>query len=197
MISREDLKFDSLPQEVKDIFNKNFYSLPKVRYYKEALQIAQKNRQYTEILKINQEIDAMRKQAVDVLLNRQYVEMTKLTGDKIGLDADGKDKLNEIQITLYMICDMMDWAIRDMNSLLKTADPDFNFTMFDDMNALGKLVQKRIEFLETQLQIVEDGKMYDKSDNMYEMLLSKAKRVYKDYKTKKIKEILDKGKTKI
>jgi len=57
--------------------------------------------------------------------------------------------------------------------------------------------KERLKYLEKNTTLLKDGKFYNRSDNMYEMLINKAKKFYKEFKEQKVKEVKETGKTEI
>lgn len=87
-----------------------------------------------------------------------------------------------------MLCDVMDSIIIDINSLLKRKNENVSFRMFDDIGELGKRVKERINYVEREMDLIEDGELYDNSDNLYEMLMNKSRKTYNIYKERKAKK---------
>lgn len=180
--------FDKLPEFVRNDFNKEFMNHPTYRKIQQAISAANKMRQYVSVLQLNQKLDKIREEAIRNLLESENGEVEMLKSTDLGLNQEEIDKVNELQIALYMLCDVMDSIILDMNSLFKKKDKDVSFEMFDDIKELGKRVKERINYVERELDLIEEGELYDNSDNLYQMLLNKSKKSYKIYKDRKLKK---------
>lgn len=180
--------FDKLPEFVRNDFNKEFMNHPTYRKIQQAISAANKMRQYVSVLQLNQKLDKIREEAMRNLLESENGEVEMLKSTDLGLNQEEIDKVNELQIALYMLCDVMDSIILDMNSLFKKKDKDVSFEMFDDIKELGKRVKERINYVERELDLIEEGELYDNSDNLYQMLLNKSKKSYKIYKDRKLKK---------
>ena len=180
--------FDILPDFVRDEFNKEFEKHPTCQKIQEAISVANRTRQYVSELKLRQKLDEIKEEAIRNLLESETKEVRLLKSTDLGLTDKEVDEVNELQIALYMLCDVMDSIIIDMNSLLKKKDKDVSFEMFDDIKKLGKRVKERINYVERELDLIEDGELYDNSDNLYQMLLNKSKKTYRTYKDRKLKK---------
>ena len=180
--------FDKLPEFVRNDFNREFEKQPTIQKIQEAISVANRTHQYVLALKLNQKLDKIKEDIIRDLLESENSEVKILKSTDLGLTQKEIDEVNELQIALYMLCDVMDSIILDMNSLLKKKDKDVSFEMFDDIKELGKRVKERINYVEREMDLIEDGELYDNSDNLYQMLLTKSRKTYNIYKERKLKK---------
>lgn len=180
--------FDKLPEFVRNDFNREFEKQPTIQKIQEEISVANRTHQYVLALKLNQKLDKIKEDIIRDLLESENSEVKILKSTDLGLTQKEIDEVNELQIALYMLCDVMDSIILDMNSLLKKKDKDVSFEMFDDIKELGKRVKERINYVEREMDLIEDGELYDNSDNLYQMLLTKSRKTYNIYKERKLKK---------
>ena len=181
-------KFDRLPRFVRDEFNREFENHLECQKIQEAIEVANRANQYVTVLQLRQKLDKIKEGTIRDLLESENSEVKILKSTDLGLTQKEIDEVNELQIALYMLCDVMDSIILDMNSLLKKKDKDVSFEMFDDIKELGKRVKERINYVEREMDLIEDGELYDNSDNLYQMLLTKSRKTYNIYKERKLKK---------
>lgn len=181
-------EFDKLPEFVRDEFNREFEKNALCQKIQKAIEVATRERQYVTVLQLRQKLDKIRENTIRELLESENSEVRVLKSTELGLTRQEIDEVNEFQIALYMLCDVMDSIIIDINSLLKRKNENVSFRMFDDIGELGKRVKERINYVEREMDLIEDGELYDNSDNLYEMLMNKSRKTYNIYKERKAKK---------
>lgn len=181
-------EFDKLPEFVRNEFNNEFEKNALCQKIKKAIEVANRGRQYVTVLQLRQKLDKIREDTIRELLESENSEVRVLKSTELGLTRQEIDEVNEFQIALYMLCDVMDSIIIDINSLLKRKNENVSFRMFDDIGELGKRVKERINYVEREMDLIEDGELYDNSDNLYEMLMNKSRKTYNIYKERKLKK---------
>lgn len=181
-------EFKKLPAFVQDQFNKTFKEHETYKSLTAQAEHYQRMGNFIVALEIKKRLELIKEDAVENLINTEQSEVRVLKSTDLGLNRKEVDEVNELQIALYTLCDVMDSIILDMNSLLCNKDESVSFTMFDDVKELGERVKQRIEYVEKELGLVKDGDMYKHSDNLYEMVMNKARSIYKTYKNRKTEE---------
>lgn len=181
-------EFDKLPEFVRDEFNREFEKNALCQKIQRAIEVATRERQYVTVLQLRQKLDKIKEDTIRELLESENSEVRVLKSTELGLTRREIDEVNEFQIALYMLCDVMDSIIIDINSLLKRKNENVSFRMFDDIKELGKRVKERINYVEREMDLIEDGELYDNSDNLYEMLMNKSRKTYNIYKERKLKK---------
>lgn len=181
-------EFDKLPEFVRNEFNREFEKNVLCQKIQKAIEVANRGRQYVTVLQLRQKLDRIREDTIRELLESENSEVRVLKSTELGLTRREIDEVNEFQIALYMLCDVMDSVIIDINSLLKRKSENVSFRMFDDIRELGKRVKERINYVEREMDLIKDGELYDNSDNLYEMVMSKSRKTYNIYKERKLKK---------
>lgn len=181
-------EFDKLPEFVRNEFNREFEKNALCQKIQKAIEVATRERQYVTVLQLRQKLDRIKEDTIRELLESENSEVRVLKSTELGLTRQEIDDVNEFQIALYMLCDVMDSIIIDINSLLKRKNENVSFRMFDDIGELGKRVKERINYVEREMDLIEDGELYDNSDNLYEMLMNKSRKTYNIYKERKLKK---------
>lgn len=181
-------EFDKLPEFVRDEFNHEFEKNALCQKILKAIEVANRGRQYVTVLQLRQKLDKIKEDTIRELLESENSEVRVLKSTELGLTRQEIDEVNELQIALYMLCDVMDSVIIDINSLLKRKSENVSFRMFDDVKELGKRVKERINYVQREMDLIQDGELYDNSDNLYQMLLAKSRKTYNIYKERKVKK---------
>lgn len=178
-------RFHQLPEFVQKEFIAKFENSTAYLNFMNAIRAARSGNNYIANLELNRQLDKMREEAVAALLEKEEREVRVLKSTELGLTREQIDKVNELQIALYVLCDVMDSVLVDFKALFRIADERLSFSMFDDINALSVRLKERIEYVEKNLGLVENGDMYEHSDNLYKMTLTKARKIYNTYKERK------------
>lgn len=181
-------EFDKLPEFVRNEFNLEFEKNVLCQKIQKAIEVATRERQYVTVLQLRQKLDRIRENTIRELLESENSEVRVLKSTELGLTRQEIDEVNELQIALYMLCDVMDSIIIDIDSLLRKKNENVSFRMFDDIKELGKRVKERINYVEREMDLIEDGELYDNSDNLYEMVMNKSRKTYNIYKERKLKK---------
>ena len=103
-----------------------------------------------------------------------------LTLASCGLDRIQQDKVNNILLSLFMCCDIIDTGIKDINDILHKKDGSLHFEEFSGIKDLADEVKRKIKFLYQETSYFEDTRMANANDNMYQMLLNKAKKLIRE-----------------
>lgn len=181
-------EFDKLPEFVRDDFNREFERNVLCQKILKAIEVANRERQYVTVLQLSQKLDRIKEDTIRELLESENSEVRVLKSTELGLSRQEIDEVNELQIALYMLCDVMDSVIIDTNSLLKRKNENVSFRMFDDIRELGKRVKERINYVQSEMDLIEYGELNDNSDDLYQMLLNKSRQTYNIYKERKLQE---------
>ena len=135
---------------------------------------------FAQAMQVNKQI----KDLWEITLNEYISTYTKtqesLTLASCGLDRIQQDKVNNILLSLFMCCDIIDTGIKDINSILYKKDGSLHFEEFSGIKDLADEVKRKIEFLYQETTYFKDTKMSSASDNMYQMILNKAKKLIRE-----------------
>lgn len=173
--------WDELPQHVRDNFEKSFQSNPKAEQLRQVAQNAERLGQYIIALDAAKKLDEARIRAQYKIMNNQEQEVEKVTLLQMGLSHEQLDKINVLTIAMYMACDMIEFFAIDVNEILKKQDPTASLEMFDPIRKIGREARANLSYLWKNTSMFDTEVFNDNSDNMREMLVNKAKKVYKKY----------------
>ena len=135
---------------------------------------------FAQAMQVNKQI----KDLWEITLNEYISSYTKakesLTLASCGLDKFQQDKVNTILLSLFMCCDIIDTGVKDINDILHKKDDSLHFEEFSGIKDLADEVKRKIEFLYQETSYFKDTKMANANDNMYQMLLNKAKKLIRE-----------------
>ena len=173
--------WDELPQHVRDNFEKAFQNNPKAEELRQVAQNAERLGQYTIALDAAKKLNEARMRAQHNLMHNQEQEVEKVTLLQMGLSHEDLDKINTLTIAMYMACDMIEFFALDVNSILQKQDKSARFEMFDPIRKVGKEARANLSYLWKNTSMFDTEVFNDISDDMREMLVNKAKKVYRKY----------------
>lgn len=135
---------------------------------------------FAQAMQVNKQI----RDLWEITLNEYISSYTKakesLTLASCGLDKFQQDKVNTILLSLFMCCDIIDTGIKDINDILHKKDGSLHFEEFSGIKDLADEVKRKIEFLYQETSYFKDTRMANANDNMYQMLLNKAKKLIRE-----------------
>lgn len=118
---------------------------------------------------------------------QSYLELTEQEADRFDLKTCGIppsdiEKINELAVTLFMACDIIESCILDTNDIIHRTDKGMSFEMFNDIKQLSVMVREKLKFLQTNSGYAKDLVWADKCDNMYELMKNKARSIIRKRK---------------
>ena len=100
------------------------------------------------------------------------------------MPIEDRESILALGIVMFMACDIIESAIIDTNDMLHKHDKELSFEMFNDIQQLSKMAKEKLKFLQNNSGYMKDLVWADKCDNMYQMMLSKAKSIMRKRKSK-------------
>lgn len=177
-----------LPEHVKQAFEDSLNKNPKMIRLQQELSRATQQRNFVKELDLRKKIQEIRFIAQRNLINSKEQEVEEVTTlFNMGLPHETLDKINILMISTYMALDMIEFFVLDINSELKKADPTASLNMFQPIMKLGKEARGNLTYLWKNTSIYDTEDFNNKADNIREMLVNKAKKVYIQY-AKRVEE---------
>lgn len=154
-----------------------FESTPEVRTLRTQQQYAQRTGDFPRALDVAQKIDGLFVVVLDRYMKQAESEVMTLDTETADIPQKDKDEMMEKIMVLFMCCDILDSAILDLNDILHRTKPDVDITTFSDIRQTADMARKKLEYLQKNGDYMEDLIWADKSDNMYELMQSKARSI--------------------
>jgi len=174
-----------LPEHVREAFDKAFEDNPKTKKIRSEILKAQAGRKYVTALQLSNQLLAARQDAQKTLLSEKRTESEQISLLELGLEDKYVELINVLSIAMYMACDMLEFFSMDINEIVKRKDPTASFDMFDPIIKVGKEAKGNLNYLWKNTNMFDSECFADNSDDIRQMLVNKAKKVYKDYQKRK------------
>jgi hypothetical protein len=171
--------WNELPENVKREFEEQFKSNPKIRDLTLKAEQAELARNYVLALKYRKQISDSRLLTQQKLLKVKGEEAVYLVD--MGLSHEQLDKINILTIAMYMVCDILEFFAIDVNSEIRKKDPTARIELFDPVCEIGKKARENLRYLWKKTNMFDDEEFNNRSDDMRQMLISKAKKIYINY----------------
>lgn len=173
--------WDELPEHVRQDFENVFANNPKaVNLLKQAEQ-AKSQGNYIAAMSAYKKLEEARLSAQYNLMHNEEKEVEKVTLLQMGLSQEDLDRINTLNIAMYMACDMIEFFALEVNSILQKQDESARFEMFDPIRKVGKEARANLSYLWKNTNMFDTEVFNDNADDMREMLVNKAKKVYREY----------------
>lgn len=169
------MNVNDVPEHILALIKTNFESDPRVQKLRVQQGMLQRQRKYKEALALGRDIDKLYNHAVYEFMKACETEAKNISIDDIGLSADDKIEVLTRNVALYMAMDMIDSAIMEIDEILHRTDKTLSFEMFNEVRKMSVLTKEKLGFLRTNTNYTKDIAWGDVCDNMYNMLLSKAR----------------------
>lgn len=113
----------------------------------------------------------------------KYIDKVRNTAEqvplhKLGFREDDSLSIYSLLIAVYMSLDVIDTAIKDIDEILQKKDPTLRFEIFKNLQELRSMNQIHLETIQSSAY-VNDLAWGDSCDEMYSMLVNKAKKLLK------------------
>ena len=176
------MTFEELPKEVQDTFRNAFYGRHDIN-----LMLLQKNDilkegGYLQAMAVQIKINNLYTQAANAFVKKMEKEVQNIEMKDLDLPEEDKHSINTLALKMYMCCDIIDGAVKDINSILHRTDKDLNFEQFDDIIGISNSVKAKLKFFSKNALYLHTetwGRETDVADRLIE---NKAKKVYNKYK---------------
>lgn len=173
--------WDELPEHVRRKFEDAFAKNSKAVNLLKRAERANSQGNYVAAMSAYNKLEEARLTAQYNLMLNEKQEVEKVTLLQMGLSHEDLDKINTLTIAMYMACDMIEFFALDVNSILQKQDKTARFEMFDPIRKVGKEARANLSYLWKNTSMFDTEVFNDNSDNMREMLVNKAKKVYREY----------------
>ena len=98
------------------------------------------------------------------------------------LPDEDKHAINTLALKMFMCCDIIDGAVKDINEILHRTDKDINYEQFDDILGISNSVKAKLRFFSKNALYLNTDTWGNETDNADRLIQNKAKKVYNKYK---------------
>ena len=181
MLSVKDIP-DSMMANIREAFELD----PQVHTMRVQRDLLMKQGKLSAALEMGKQIEYLYAKVVQAYIEETEQEADKIQIAKCGIPDADMERINELVVTIFMCCDIIESCIMDTNSILHRTDKDLSFAMFNGFSQLAKMVKDKIKFLQDNSGYAKELVWADKCDNMYEMMQSKARSIIRKRKEGKL-----------
>ncbi len=112
----------------------------------------------------------------------EYMEATKeeveaIDVNKMPLSDEDRYKLSSLVVAMFMCCDIIESASMDANDIVHKYDKGASIEAFEEFGALAQMAKEKIKYFREEGSYMRGMVFSDKCDDMYKMLLNKARSV--------------------
>lgn len=171
---------------IKEV-HKHFMRDKRVRKLYAQKDACQKNMQFLQAMEIAKEIDALFQETLSRYAEKAAREAMAIDMRTIDLPDADKQQINIIFLKMLMCCDIIDGAVKDMDSVLKRNREDLRYAQFDDFIQLRKMMREKLKAFSQNAIYLNTTDWGSACDDMDAMMTSKAKKLHNKYKDTNIK----------
>ena len=166
-----------MPDDLLGMIRNRFESDPsvvKLRLHQNDLQARGK---YMEALAIFNDV-------VFRYMKETEKSISKVDVGKMDIPAEDKERVQTLGVVMFMACDIIDFAVMDVDDILHKYDKELCFEMFNDIREISTLAKEKLKFFQKNSGYMKELVWADKCDDMYSMIQSKARSIVKRNKNK-------------
>ena len=182
------LKLKDIPSDLLAKIDEQFNQHPKIRQMRIEQQVLQNKGMLMQALEIGKRIEDLHTRAIYGYIQMAENEASNLHLEDVDLDKEDEEFLRTAEIALFMVCDVINCCIIDMNDTLHRKDNTLNYETFNDVKNIIDLAKAKLNYLRKNSSFLKNEKWGDMCDNIYKMLMSKAKRMRQEERKKKSKK---------
>ena len=174
-----------LPQEVIDKVRASFEDNKEVRQLRVKQQYFERQGRFAEALEIAKVLEELFTVVLDGYMQKAEHDAVRVNETVNELSDADREEMMEKMMVLFMCCDIIESAALDVNDVIKRADPNVDVTMFADMQKLSDMAKTKLKYFGKAGDYMNDALWGERCDNMYAMMLSKAKSIMRKRKDSK------------
>ena len=167
------MTFKELPQEVQDTFKNAFYGRHDINLLLHEKNITLKCGKFLEAIAIQNKINNLLSQSAEGFAKQMEKEVQNIELKDLDLPEEDNYSINILALKMFMCCDIIDGAIKDINTILHKTDEGIYYEQFDDhvpvIECAGVLGHGERVFITAKFP--EDVILDNKGDDKVEMYM--------------------------
>lgn len=132
-------------------------------------------------MELGKTIENLYEKVIDNYIEETIKESDSFSLEEAGIPVNDIKKVNEYALTMFMACDIIQSCIIDINDLLHKTDKDLYYEQFDDIKQISEIVKSKLDFLQKNSTYMNNVFWGDKCDDMYSMILNKARAIIRKH----------------
>ena len=173
-----------MPDDLLGMIRNRFEADPsvvKLRLHQKDLQARGK---YMEALDIAKQIESIFNDVVFRYMKETEKSISKVDVGKMDIPAEDKERVQTLGVVMFMACDIIDFAVMDVDDILHKYDKELCFEMFNDIREISSLAKEKLKFFQENSGYMKELAWADKCDDIYAMIQNKARSIVKKQKNK-------------
>lgn len=173
----ERLRIKDVPSEMLQQIRNQFESDVQIRQLRIKQNLLQRTGNFAKAMELGKTIENLYEKVIDNYIEETIKESDSFSLEEAGIPVNDIKKVNEYALTMFMACDIIQSCIIDINDLLHKTDKDLYYEQFDDIKQISEIVKSKLDFLQKNSTYMNNVFWGDKCDDMYSMMLNKAKAI--------------------
>lgn len=170
--------------EVKDLtaeqlqqIDEEFEKIPQILDLRWKYNNLMKAFRLTDAQHIGREIQRLHQVVLEEVVKEYNESGKKLQLQDCGLPPKDLEMVNALCVMLYLLIDVFDSAVRDVDETLRKTDEGYSLDIFGDLKPMLDAFKTKLTTLDKDTTYMKDFAWSDAADNLYELALNKAKAV--------------------
>lgn len=170
--------------EVKDLtaeqlqqINEEFEKVPQILDLRWQYNNLMKAFRITDAQRIGREIQRLHQVVLEEVVKEYNASGKKLQLQDCSLPPKDLETVNALCVMLYLLIDVFDSAVRDVDEVLRKTDEGYSLAIFEDLKPMLDAFKTKLTTLDKDTTYMKDFAWSDAADNLYELALNKAKAV--------------------
>lgn len=173
----ERLSIKDVPSDMLQQIRNQFESDVQIRQLRIKQNLLQRTGNFAKAMELGKTIESLYEKVIDSYIEEAIKESDSFSLEEAGIPVNDIKKVNEYAVTMFMACDIIQSCIIDINDLLHKTDKDLHYEQFNDIKQISEMVKSKLAFLQNNSTYMNNVFWGDKCDDMYSMMLNKAKAI--------------------
>lgn len=178
------MTLNDLSEKDRNEFLRVFNNDPAIIDINKSIVSMHRCRNYVQELMLRDKLEKIKQNTFSSYMAEISKVSEKVNLADIQMPEETRKELNALFIALFMACDIIDSTVRDYNEILKGVDSTLQMEQFNDIKNIINTSRDKMKFMNRCLKLDEDFIWENKCDDMYKMILNKAKAILRKKSSK-------------
>lgn len=179
------LTIDNVPEEMIANIRSTFELNPDIQQLNANIFLARRGGKFAEAMAMMKKKDDLFAKIVQLYIDESNKQKGKVLLGTLDFSQEQRDRINAILISMYMLTDILDTCIRDVNDIIHSVDKSVALDDFDEMSSTFRMAAEKLKHFQEQNHYMDDLRWGDECDNMYSMLTKKAASIMRKANSKR------------
>ena len=173
-LTRTAMTIDNAHPDIIKAFDMFFWKHPEAIRLKNRIEQYQNTNKYVQCMQEKQKLDKLRRRSFDIFIRDYEVKVRTIDLKDIQMPDVERATINELYVTIYMACDIIESAVLDINDALHRINKDLQIVQFDELVQLTKGVKEKLNYLQRTENYMNIDAWGERCDNVYKVMREKA-----------------------